>query len=251
MRICRYLTQGHTPFVPDTSTYSHTFTHMHTHTRVQVYLYTRELTGACTYQQMHALPGTQAAHPLLPMHLLWPPCGSHGPMLITWTRASDAPGPWAVTELLGCSWLNPDLHQGFPRALHQTQDPTSLLMPAPTAPERTASCRCPAGLSISEVPTLWDTPVCPKTRSNKKCSRTYSIWGCRTLLGGGMAKHKERSSELLPVCAQFAGHCQRLQHPNIALFTKSHPTFVLLHAEQSCALGSRHCHGSLCSLHTA
>lgn len=46
--------------------------------------------------------------------------------------------PQGPGQSLGCSWLNPDLHQGFPRASHQAQDPTNLLMPAPTAPGRTA-----------------------------------------------------------------------------------------------------------------
>lgn len=68
---------------------------------------------------------------------------------------------------------------------------------------------------------------------------------------GGAETAGEGSSELVWVCAHVAGHCQQVQHPDILLFTKSHPVLVVLvlfRVKQSRALGPQRCRSSWCSL---
>lgn len=65
---------------------------------------------------------------------------------------------------------------------------------------------------------------------------------------GGAQTAGEGSLGLAWVCAHVAGHCQWVQHPEVPLFTQSHPTLVLLRAKQSRALHFQCCHSSLCSL---
>lgn len=58
----------------------------------------------------------------------------------------------------------------------------------------------------------------------------------------------EKSWELAWICVHT--HCQQAQHPHTPLLTKAHPMRVSLLVKENHALGSQHCHGSLCSLGT-
>lgn len=143
-----------------------------------MYLYTREHTHACTYQQRHV--GCPPYTPRTPPIAALTPRSSPPP----WPRASRAPRPRAVTGLL---LAEPRPAPGVSQSLAPSAGPHQ---PPHASPHCTRQNRHhPAALSISEGPALWDVPVCPKTGGNQQCGRTCTS---RVLLGGGMEEHRQR-----------------------------------------------------------